>query len=224
MGRIAELTDGGLPIVRVFNDNRGVFLPNWPTADGSNQTSSIWKMWTDAELNAVGYARFTDVPITDPNMSQTAPVDDFTDGKVTRTYTGVLRNVDVLKNKKKVDVLGHRRGVAAGGITFATKPFATDSSAMNDINLISNALNAGETFPGGTIPWDTLDNDVLDANETQFLAFAKAVAAHRIKATKAAKAHTDAVEALTTSQEVVDYDLTADIVGSEWPENPVEEI
>ena len=35
MAQIAQLTEGALPVADVFEDNVGVFLPDWPTADGS---------------------------------------------------------------------------------------------------------------------------------------------------------------------------------------------
>ena len=77
-------------------------------------------------------------------------------------------------------------------------------------------LNSGVAFPENTISWDTMDGDVLDATEAQFLGFVKAVAVHRVAATKAAKVHTDAIDALSAQQEVIDYDNTLG-----WPENPV---
>ena len=224
MGQIAKLTDlggsFGLPVVDVFIDSVGVFLPNWPNAKGSQQTKQIWKMWSDADLNTVGYARFSEVPVSDPDRVSTGTSDALNTGKVVRTHTSSFKTKLALKDIKKAAILERRRAVAAGGIVFATKNFATDAPAMNDINLIFNALNAGESFLGNSIPWDTTDGEVLNATEAQFLSFSKAVAQHRIKATIAARAHITAVDALTTAQAIADYDITADIAGSEWPVNP----
>ena len=224
MGEVAKLTDlggsYGLPVVGLQSDLQGVFLDNWPNADGSYQTHKIFHMWSDAELNNVGWARFGEVPINDRDLESAGTVDDFTAGQITRTHNTKLKPLAVLKTRKKSDVFNRRIDIASGGITFSSKPFSTSNDAMNEINLIFNALNAGESFPGGTIPWETLDNQILNANETQFLAFAKEVAQHRIKATKAAQAHITAINALSTKVAVAGYDITGDIVGNEWPVNP----
>jgi hypothetical protein len=220
MGQIAKLTSGDLPVAELIEDNAGVFLPDFPTSEGSWQSRKIWDMWSDAELNNAGYARFSEV-LPGADEVSTGASDVFTAGVVTRTHTTDLKPVDELRSQLRQATLDHRRIVAGGGLTYSGYPFATNTSATNDINLIFNALNAGETFPGNTIPWDTMDGQVLNANEAQFLAFAKAVAAHRIKCTKAAAAHIDAIIGLATAQEVVDYDITSDILGSEWPVNPV---
>lgn len=221
MGQIAQLTNGGLPVADVLDGRSGVFLPDYPTAEGSYQTKHIWTAWSDAELNAAGYARMTEV-LPDENQVSTGTSDDFTSGVVTRTHTTALKDIDELKAHEKRLIVDHRRKIAAGGIIFATKPLATDSHAMNDINLIFNAINAGEAFPGGRkLPWDTMDGEVHEITKGLYLSFCKAVAQHRIACTIAAGAHVAAIDALATAQEVVDYDFTVDIVGSEWPVNPV---
>jgi hypothetical protein len=52
----------------------------------SRQPPSIFKSWTDDELNAIGYARFDDTPV--PNSKRiSATQDTLIDGRIKRTYT-----------------------------------------------------------------------------------------------------------------------------------------
>lgn len=177
---------------------------------------TIYRLWSTAELYTIGLAPFVEVRFDQKNYVSTGKSEVFENGTVTMTHTTELKPIEKLKTDAKKNVINKRTEVARGGIVYATKNLATDGNAMNDINLIFNLLNAGETFPGNTIPWDTMDGDVLNANEAQFLGFAKAVAQHRVSATKAAKVHTDAIDALSVQQDVLDYDNSAG-----WPANPV---
>ena len=176
----------------------------------------IYKLWSTEELNAIGIAPYVEVNYNKQTLVSTGKSDTYENGTVTTTHTTQLKDISILKTAEKKKVINKRTEVARGGITYLTKKLATDSNSMNDINLIFNMLNSGETFPGNTISWDTMDGDVLDATEAQFLGFVKAVAVHRVAATKAAKVHTDAIDALEDQQEVLDYDNTTG-----WPVNPV---
>ena len=219
----AKLTDLGggafsLPVVETFPvakdvQRNGVVHPAAIFRDGGAG-------WSDQDLNDIGYARVTE-SVVGPNYDATGHSDAMTNGVVVRTYAVALKPLANLKATKKAAVNAHRAKIAAGGLTFSGQPVATDAASMGEVNLIFAFLNAGQTFPGGSIPWTTMTGAVLNVTEAQFLAFAKAAALHFIKATKAARAHLDAISALTGKQAVADYDLTVNIVGSEWPANPV---
>lgn len=220
----AELTDYGggtfgLPVVDTFASPKGVQV------NGVNYPASIFRPEADGgrpdqELNDIGFARVSESVVSD-NHDTTGFNDALTNGVVVRTYTVTLKPLDDLKARKVAAVLRHRSKIAAGGLTFSGKAIATDQQAMTEVGLIYSLLNNGGTFPGGSIPWPTMDGNVMTATETQFKAFTKDAAGHFVKATKAAQAHLDAIDALTVKQAVVDHDETADIAGSEWPVNPV---
>lgn len=204
----------GLPVVdtKELGHGHATAYGKYPrTVDG---------MWTVAEQNAIGLAPFVEVDYDKATLAVTGFSDDFTNGTVTRTYTTEFYPIADLKFGKTTAADNKRVVVAKNGITHLGKPVGTDSTSLEDINLIFNMLNAGETFPGNSIPWPTLDGQVLNVTEAQFLGFAKAVAQHRVKTTKAYRAHIDAIAALSDAQTIVDYNVDADIVGSEWPVNP----
>ncbi len=154
--------------------------------------------------------------------AQGANVDNAPDanGEVIRTTTPVEKSVDVVKSLVKTKIGRARTNIAHSGIIFSSKNFATDSTTVESINLIATALLDGETSPGGTLPWDTLETptspkETFNATETQFKAFRNAVAKHFVLCTKAARTHLDAVDALTTFSEVTSYDYSTG-----WPANP----
>ena len=68
-------------IISLHNDNKGVTDDN-----GIQHPRNIWQLWTDDELNAIGYARFEEQSIPS-NKRSTGYSDTFTDGRVTRTHT-----------------------------------------------------------------------------------------------------------------------------------------
>ena len=53
---------------------------------GISHPRNIWTLWTDDELNAIGYARFNEDRIPNNEIS-TGRTDTFSNGQVTRTFT-----------------------------------------------------------------------------------------------------------------------------------------
>lgn len=211
--QLTDLGGGAFGLPRVgspLRGNKGIQIGD------IKYPKTIYRLWSTAELNAIGLAPYVEVRFDQKSYVSTGKSDVYENGTVTTTHTTALKPIEKLKTDAKQKVINKRTEVARGGIVYLTKNVATDGNAMNDINLIFNMLNSGETFPGNTIPWDTMDGDVLNATEAQFLGFVKAVALHRVNATKAAKVHTDAIDALSTSQQVLDYDMSTG-----WPANPV---
>jgi len=149
-------------------------------------------------------------------ISDAAPVN----GEVVRTCTPVEKNVDAVKEKMKAHITAMRHNVARNGIIFSAKNFQTDAATVDSINLIATALIDGDTFPGGTIPWDTMDTpqaprETFEATEVQFKALRNAVSAHFVNCTKQTRVHLDAVDALSTFADLVAYDYSTG-----WPANP----
>ena len=211
--QLTDLGDGVFGLPRIGSPLRG----NKTLQIGDiRHPRTIFRLWSTEKLNAIGVAPYVEVKFDQRNYVSTGKSDAYVDGTVTTTHTTQLKDIEILKTRAKQAIIAKRTEVARGGITYLTKKLATDGNALNDINLIFNMLNSGVAFPENTISWDTMDGDVLDATEAQFFGFVKAVAVHRVNATKAAKVHTDAIDALSAQQEVIDYDNT-----SGWPENPV---
>lgn len=85
MSKAAQITPDGT-VIKVINTNKGVNV-----GEGSDMIQyprSIWTMWTDAELNAIGYAKFTEDNVPSDKRS-TGTTDSFVDGKVHRSHTTI---------------------------------------------------------------------------------------------------------------------------------------
>jgi hypothetical protein len=212
--QLTDLGGGTYGLPRVgspLRGNKGLII------NGIRRFKHIFgNQWTNEERLALGIVHYVETNYDRQNYVSTGKSDALDGFTVTTTHTMAFKAPDLLKTKRKQEVINKRTEVARGGIVYADKNLATDGGALNDINLIFNMLNSGVSFPEHTISWDTMDGDVFTATEAQFLAFVKAVAQHRVSSTKAAKVHTDAIDALTTSQQVMDYDMS-----SGWPSNPV---
>ncbi len=82
MSKAAQITPDGI-VLKVFNfkavnvgdDDEMIQYPK-----------SIWTMWTDAELNAIGYAKFDEQHVPSDKRS-TGTTDTFEGGKVYRSHT-----------------------------------------------------------------------------------------------------------------------------------------
>jgi hypothetical protein len=77
--KVAKINDDGT-VVSVFNSR--------PVTDdnGIQHPRNIFTLWTDAELNAIGYARFDEENVPSDKRS-TGTTDTFADGKVFRSHT-----------------------------------------------------------------------------------------------------------------------------------------
>lgn len=71
----------GLPVQEAFNNPRPVTGP-----DGTQHPRSIFKIWSDLQLNAIGYARMNESSITDGYREDGTSSDVMAAGIVTRTY------------------------------------------------------------------------------------------------------------------------------------------
>ena len=79
MSKAAKITEDGTVITvhnyRPVTDDNGIQHPR-----------NIFQLWTDEELNAIGYARFDEQHIPSDKRS-TGATDTFADGRVFRSYT-----------------------------------------------------------------------------------------------------------------------------------------
>jgi hypothetical protein len=80
VNRVAKIESDGT-VISFQNDNKGMTDDN-----GVQYPRNIWQVWSDDELNAIGYARFEEQRIPDDKRS-TGSTDTFADGRVTRTHT-----------------------------------------------------------------------------------------------------------------------------------------
>lgn len=205
----AELTDGGLPVKRVITSPGPI-----TDANGTQHPRDIFRLWSREELAAVGWAPFRELSYDSENFRSTGVTDAVVGGEVVRTHTVVPVAIERLKARRIAEVELKRSAVAHGGITFNTKPFATDRVTVESVNLIASALLDGETLPAGFI-WTAMTGERVPVTEANFKAFRNAVARHFVLATEAASGHITAIEVLAGSQAVIDYDSSAG-----WPENP----
>lgn len=82
MSKAAQINPDG-SVVKVINTNKGVNV-----GDGDEMIQypkSIWTMWSDDKLNAIGYAKFNE-DMMPPGKQSTGYTDTF-NGQVTRTHT-----------------------------------------------------------------------------------------------------------------------------------------
>ena len=81
MSKAAKITEDGTVITvhnyRPVTDDNGIQHPR-----------NIFTLWTDEELNAIGYARFDEENVSSDKRS-TGTTDSFVDGRVFRTHTTI---------------------------------------------------------------------------------------------------------------------------------------
>ena len=81
MSKAAKINEDGTVITvhnyRPVTDDNGIQHPR-----------NIFQLWTDEELNAIGYARFDEENVSSDKRS-TGTTDSFVDGRVLRTHTTI---------------------------------------------------------------------------------------------------------------------------------------
>lgn len=138
--------------------------------------------WSDAELNAIGYARFDEVKPGAGELSS-GTVDDFTNGKVTRTHTTVPdpNYLDRRKTEVKRNIKGQRDYVRDAGIehTIDTVTYVVQTDGDSRRELIGAIVGLNERGnPNATQKWRMLSNAVVDIAMSDFKAMALAVRDH----------------------------------------------
>lgn len=110
-----------------------------------------------------------------------------------------------------------RRSVLYGGITSQTKPVSTVPSELHTFDLMAlTVLLGNRAFPPGGVKVATMEGERVNMNETQFKQLMDDLALHFYNTDINADMHIVAINALSTQQELIDYDITTG-----WPANPV---
>ena len=137
------------------------------------------------------------------------------------SYTNVVaRDIDKLKVDLKNKLANHRYNIETGNIAFNTKVVSTNRETQSTLRHEFQEAKADTNY---TVEWKMLDGTFVTLNATQIINAATKIKAHVQSTFKAEKAHLAVIDALTVPEDVINYDVTTDIVGFEWPENPVSE-
>lgn len=226
--KLTDLGGGsfGLPVIgSPFRDNISVV-----DDEGNQYPRTIWKLWTTAELNALGYAPFTEKNFDQVNYRSTGTTDMYADGEVTRTHTTTLAKADVLKRRKLDKLKAYRKQKETGGAIWSPDAGVTlyaistdDESQRKTVGAKVHMDSTGKPDRKWTVVDSNGDKVRITVTKQEFKALGEAVGDHVDATYDAEEAHLAAINALTTSQEVYDYDFTQDIVDSEWPVNPSSE-
>lgn len=184
--------------------------------DDIQYPSAVWRE-SDAELAARGLYPMIPASGIDKNYYYNADANTwtFTNNQFIEGNTPTLKSIEILKRKRIDELTRLRITTALGGMTVLTKPVATDQESQNRVNIVASALAAGEPFPAGGVPFYSMEGERVRLNETQFQTLVRAMALHLIQCQDVFETHEDALNALITQQEVVDYDITAG-----FPANP----
>lgn len=156
----------------------------------------------------------------DRNTHVAGPVTGYTDngdGTFTEQRTTTPKSLDRVKAVRVNEVLRKRQAVMRGGVTTMNKPISTAESDIDALLLMAATLALGNRpFPVAGVVFYTMEGERVVANETQFKQGVDDIALHFYNTDVTADAHIAAIEALTTSQEIIDYDINTG-----WPTNPV---
>lgn len=186
--------------------------------DGVQHPKEIFRLWTQAELEAIGVYPVVAAPLPD-NRYYTVGASTFNYDPVLKVVNEELvvyeRDLVALQNSLLNEVKRKREQVAAGGLIYNTIPVPTDPITVSKMNLIANAISLGNPFPAKLILAD-MENTPRNLTQTQLNNVVKALATHFVDTDNAADDHENAIAALTTVAEAQAYDITTG-----WPANPV---
>lgn len=206
----AQLTNGDLPVVRVQTRT--------PSAVFNGENRLISEL-TEAQRQSVDWATFSEVPMNDSNYLPGFHLDTLTNDGVTRTYpNSILRPLEDVRKAKLIDLAAHRYNVENGGMVWnATDVDTSDRAKL----LLTGAFAQANGNPQYTKSWKVAPGHYAALTNAQLKDLADAMDAHVTAAFRAEEAHSILLMALLTAADVVTYDFKADILGSEWPTNPV---
>jgi hypothetical protein len=207
----ALLTHNGvawaLPVREWYTGQKGI------VADGRQYSRSIWRK-NAAYLAKLGLFPLHEILFDQTTLRSSGHTETFDGSSVIWTHTTQLANIEVLKRLRAAEAVSKRSSVMYGGIIFNSKNFSTGADIVDILGLIGAALQDGETLPVG-FTWTDMAGDEISLNNANFKLFRNAIAKHFAEAYKAAANHVAAIAALSTQQEVMDYDGTTN-----WPANP----
>lgn len=212
----AELTfdsnadNWAMPIKRVISTARAI-----TDARGIQHAASIFRLWPRSDLAAVGFVPFRELSYDGRHNTSAGLSDDLVDGEVVRSHTIQLRDIDRLKVLKHDELRRHRDQVVHGDIEWSpdggitTHVLQTDEQSLNRIANTQMFIDkAGRASQGSRMR----NNQIETLAAADFQDLAVAVGTHVDDCYQAQAIHEAAIDALTDSQAVIDYDVTTG-----WP-------
>jgi len=214
-----------LPLVEEFS--RPVPVVEKTARGKVNHSAVIWTRWTNQQLAKHGFCRIEDqtvIPEGKRHAGGSPLREDLVEGLLTRIYAVEDTPITRPKAELRARVNVKRAEVIAGGITVTVDGedygLETDPESRELITGVTASMGAGVPFPldatgtpaqaGTHISWRMADNrDVLMDKATFLTAVAGPLMQHVNAAHLASRAHKTAIDALSTWQEVANYDLEA---------------
>lgn len=186
---------------------------NLETRSGVHINRRLFEPENAADLAALGIVPVVadDPPPAGQEISSSAY--QWTGGQAIETHT--FADLDLAEFKARViaDINAHREAVKAAGLTWsylgADHPVETDARSREAINGLVTMLPVA---PSLTETWRMADNSDVALDAAAIAALGGAVLAHGSAAHATARAHKDAVAALSTAAEVAAYDWSTG-----WP-------
>lgn len=204
----------GLPVIRAFTRNEVIEI--------GGHTYKLSDL-SEAQRQSAGFASWSEDQVNTSLYVPGAALETLTELGVVKSYPNqTYRPIADLKKDKKVSLASRRWSIANGGTTIGGNIFKTDDSSANEINTALAEITRGTLVP--PIKFTSQYSGNFEMSEAQLKGVMAGIVAHRQKARAAEFAHTTAIDALATAAEVANYDYTADIVGSEWPVNPSNQV
>lgn len=174
---------------------------------------------TEAQRQGLGWATFNEVPMSDTNYLPGIHLDTFTAYGVTRTYPNpVIRPLADVRSMKLTALAAHRYAIENGGMVWSS--VGVDTTDRTKL-LLTGAFAQANGNPQYSKRWKVAPGQYIALTNAQLKALAQALDDHVTSAFKAEEAHATAIMAMAASAEVVAYDFKSNIVGSEWPANPL---
>lgn len=122
-------------------------------------------------------------------------------------------NISELKTNKKYELNALAGDKIEGGFNFENNDYQIDAQARESMLAIYTYLNAGVSNPHAG-SWRTTDNTMIEMDDTKVRAFIDAVFVYNYSLKVVLWGHKDAIQAMTRSEDVADYDIT-----QAWPSN-----
>lgn len=196
----------GLPVVEELRTNKQVKGPG-----GVVYPPSIWRLFKDKELGAIGLAHVDDVTkVADGKERSSAFTDKYTNARIQRTFTLVDLDITKLKDRLLNSVKGWREQKINAGIevTISSTKYIlqTDEVSRGLLTGATAAANANHTFPAG-FSWRMRDNTDVGLNHGQMKALGGDVFDHVNACHEAAREHATAIYALSSYADIKNYDM-----------------
>jgi hypothetical protein len=198
-----------LPIASLFSNNRF-------TDRNGGQHASINLLDVEERL-AVGVVEYIEVNYdqTTRRSSGSNDVLDTDAGTVTRTHTTVLAGLEPLKVKRLGELAGYWKSVQRRGIVSSLDmKLQTDVESVDEVTVTARWIDQGGALPGG-YRWIDMEDELQAMSSANMLVYADELAGHFKDCRINYNAHVGAINALSSQQSVIDYNITTG-----WPTDP----